>query len=305
MTPRVAVFVTDTLPQRARDVLRGFEVHESQAGEETLARCQALICWPGRTKGGLIRKMTSLRMVQTMSAGVDRLDFASLPDGAQVFSNAGAFTEAVAEHAWGLLLGVAKGVHLRDQKTIPRKLRGKTLLVIGGGSIGSEVARLSKSIEMRTIGISRSFRAPDVFDEKHSMSSLPDKIAEADAVVIALPLSRETSGVMNYELLSRAKEAVIVVNVGRAESIPEEDLVKWLKERPESRMATDVFWIKEGREAFSVPAWDLPNFAGTLHLSGIPLGEDLSRAKVAAAENVKRFFETGDAVNRVEISEYV
>jgi hypothetical protein len=62
--------------------------------------------------------------------------------------------------------------------------------------------------------------------------------------------------------------------------------------------------VKDGREAYSVQAWELPNFAGTLHISGVPLGEDLSSVKVAAAWNVRRYFETGDAVNRVDVSEY-
>jgi D-3-phosphoglycerate dehydrogenase / 2-oxoglutarate reductase len=304
MTERVPVFVTDTLPQQAREILGGFEVFESQADDDALARCRALICWPQRTRGGLIRKMTSLRMVQTMSAGVDKLDFASLPKDVQVFSNAGAFTESVAEHAWGVLLGVAKGVHVRAQRTTPRKLRGKTLLVVGAGAIGSEVARLSKSLEMKTVGVSRSFKDPGAFDEKYPPASIAEAVPRADAIVLALPLTRSTVGIMGYGLLSKAKGAVIIVNVGRAESVPEGDLMRWLRERPESRFATDVFWVKDGRESYTAPAWELPNFAGTLHIAGVPLGEDLSGMKVAAAWNVRRYFETGDAVNHVDVSEY-
>jgi D-3-phosphoglycerate dehydrogenase / 2-oxoglutarate reductase len=304
MPSRVAIFVTDSLPQRAREVLGAFQIFEREADDSQLAECQALICWPHRTRGELLHKMKSLRMVQAMSAGVDGFDFASLPAEAQLFSNAGAFTESVSEHAWGLLLGVAKGVHLRNQRSTPRKLRGKTLLVLGGGSIGSAVARLSKSLGMRTIGVSRSFGDPAAFDEMHPLSALQDKIGEADAVVMALPLTKATRGVVTYELLARAKAAAIVVNVGRGESVDEEGLLRWLKERPESRYATDVFWTKGGREVYDTPAWELPNFAGTLHISGGPLGEDLSEMKVAAALNVRRYFETGTARNHVEVGEY-
>lgn len=69
--------------------------------------------------------------------------------------------------------------------------------------------------------------------------------------------------------------------------------------------ATDVYWIKAGKESFSTKARDLPNFVGTLHNSGVPPGEDLAGAKVAAAWNVKWYFETGNSLNRVEISEYL
>ena len=305
MVPRRAVFVTEQLPPAARDVLKGYDLFEGEADDASLARCEALICWPHRVKPELIRKMTGLKMIQAMSAGVDSFDFASLPPGAAVYSNAGAFTEPVGEHAWGILLGVAKGVHLRNQRSTPRKLRGKTLLVVGAGAIGSEVARLSKSLRMRTVGVSRSFRDPGAFDERAPLSSLPEKLGEADAVVMALPLTRETRGLMTYDLLSRTKESVILVNVGRGESIQEEGLLRWLKERPESRFATDVFWDRGGRESFDTPAWGFPNFAGTLHVSGVPLGDDLTSVRVAAATNVKGFFETGKAANRADPAEYL
>jgi D-3-phosphoglycerate dehydrogenase / 2-oxoglutarate reductase len=298
------IFVTDWLPEEARRILTGFEVHEKDANDDFLAECQALVCWPSRATPELLRKMNRVRMVQTMSAGVDGFAFSSLPPGAQVYSNAGAFSDTVAEHAWGLLLGIAKGIHLRKEKSTPRALRGKTLLVIGAGGIGSEVARLSKSLGMRTIGASRTFKASGLFDESHPISSLREDVAAADAIVITLPLTKATRGMVSYELLSKAKENVIMVNVGRGETVDEEGLIRWLKERPESRFATDVFWKEGGKEVFTTRAWDLPNFAGTFHNSGTPVGEDLKGAKIAAAENVRLFFESGKALNRVEIREY-
>ena len=299
------VFVTDVFPVEARQILSGFEIYEKEADDSTLGECQALVCWPSRARPELLKKMSMLRIVQTMSAGVDGFDFTSLPPGVQVFSNAGAFSDTVAEHAWGLLLGIAKGIHLRNVRSTPRALRGKTLLIVGAGGIGTEVARLSKSLGMRTIGSSRSFKATDLFDEAHSISSLEADVAAADAIVITLPLTKVTRGIVNYELLSKAKENVIVVNVGRGETVDENGLLRWLKERPESRFATDVFWKDGGKEVFVTSAWALPNFAGSLHNSGTPIGDDLKVPKVAAAKNVRRFFESGVALNRVEVSEYV
>ena len=299
------VFVTDSLPDEARRVLAGFEVHEKSADDAVIPQFHALVCWPSRARPELLQRMTGLKMIQTMSAGVDGLNFRSLPAGVQLFSNAGAFTDTVAEHAWGLLLGVAKGVHLRNVDAMPRSLRAKTLLVIGAGSIGSEVARLSRSLGMKTIGVSRTFRAPGSFDVMHPASSLAQDVAAADAIVIALPLTKATRGMIDYPLLSKAKDEVIVVNVGRGETVQEEGLLRWLRERPESRYATDVFWRSGGKEVFTTSAWKLQNFAGTLHHSGTPTGESLAGPKVAAALNVRRFFETGEAANRVDISEYL
>lgn len=302
---RTGIFVTATLTDQARSILEGLDIFEGEADDATLARCQVLMVWPSRAKKDLLEKMKSLRMVQALSAGVDGLDFASLPPAAQVYSNAGAYTESVAEHAWGLLLGAAKGLHARRQRVVPRRLRGKTLLVVGCGAIGSEIARLAKSLGMNTIGVSRSFKVPDLFDEKHGTGDLRKVIGAADAVAITLPLTRETARLIDYDTLMLSNEFVTVVNVGRGETVSEMGLIKWLRERPESRYATDVFWKKDGKETFDTEAWDLPNFSGTLHISGTPLGDRLEHPMVEAAKNVRRFLETGDALNKVDPAEYL
>jgi D-3-phosphoglycerate dehydrogenase len=263
------------------------------------------MAWPTRVGKELLGKMKSLIMVQALSAGVDGLDFASLPPGVRVYSNAGAYTESVSEHAWGLLLGAAKGLHVRRQRVVPRRLMGKTLLVVGCGAIGSEIARLAKSVGMNAVGVSRSFKVPDLFDERHGTGDLRKVIGTADAIAIALPLTRRTAGLIDYDTLMLSKESVTIVNVGRGDTVSEEGLVKWLRERPESRYTTDVFWKKDGRETFDTQAWDLPNFSGTLHISGVPLGDEMEYPMVEAAKNVRRFLETGDASNRVESAEYL
>ncbi|HZW84996.1 MAG TPA: NAD(P)-dependent oxidoreductase [Nitrososphaerales archaeon] len=270
-----------------------------------MAACEVLIAWPARVKKEVLLKMKSLRMFQSLSAGVDALDFQALPPGVKVFSNAGAYSGPVGEHAWGLILGAAKGIYSRKVRVVPRRLAGGTLLVVGSGAIGSEVARLSKSIGMRTIGVSRSFPFPQFFDETFGTDDLRQVLGRADAVLISLPHSASTDGMFTYELLSLAKPNVIVANVGRGELVSEEGLLRWLKERPESRYATDVFWWKDGKESFETPAWDLPNFAGTLHISGLPLGESLEVPRLQAAKNVKAFLNTGNAKNQIDVKEYL
>jgi D-3-phosphoglycerate dehydrogenase len=302
---KIGIFATATLPDQARSVLEGFDLFESEADDATLAQCQVLMAWPTRAGKELLGKMRSLIMVQALSAGVDGLDFASLPSGTRVYSNAGAFTESVAEHAWGLLLGAAKGLHARRQRVVPRRLGGKTLLVVGCGAIGSEIASLAKSMGMSTVGVSRSFKVPDLFDEKHGTGGLRKTIGTADAIAIALPLTRMTAGLIDYDTLMLSNESVTIVNVGRGDTVTEEGLIRWLRERPESRYTTDVFWKRDGKETFDTEAWNLPNFSGTLHISGIPLGDKLEHPIVEAARNVRRFLETGDALNRVEPTEYL
>ncbi|MGP8056799.1 MAG: NAD(P)-dependent oxidoreductase [Nitrososphaerales archaeon] len=302
---KTGIFVMATLPDQARSILEGLDVFEGEVDDVTLARCQVLVAWPTRLGKELLGKMRSLKMIQALSAGVDGLDFTSLPPGIQVYSNAGAYTESVAEHAWGLLLGAAKGLHARKERVVPRRLRNKTLLVVGCGAIGSEIARLAKSVGMKTVGVSRSFKVPDLFDEKYRAGDLRRVIGAADAVAITLPLTMRTAGLINYDTLMLTNEFVTVVNVGRGETVSEEGLIRWLRERPESRYATDVFWKRDGRETFDTEAWNLPNFSGTLHISGVPLGDKLEHPMVEAAKNVRRFLNTGSAFNRIELAEYL
>lgn len=299
------IFVTATLSSQAKDILDGFETFENSADDLILAQCQVLIAWPARAGKALFEEMQSLKMIQALSAGVDGLDFASLPHGVRVYSNAGAFTEPVAEHGWGLLLGAAKGLPIRRQRVIPRKLSGKTLLVVGCGAIGSEIAKLSKSVGMRTIGVSRSFKATDLFDERYGIEELRRVIGKADAMAIALPLTKQTVNLIDYDTLMLSKGNITVVNVGRGDTVSEEGLIMWLRARPESDYTTDVFWKRSGKETFDTEAWNLPNFSGTLHTSGVPLGENLERPMLEAAKNVRRFLETGDALNRVDPVEYL
>jgi D-3-phosphoglycerate dehydrogenase len=294
------------MDQQARELLEGYDIYEQVAEDDVLAVCEVLVTWPGRVKKELLSKMRGLKMLQSLSAGVDALDFASVPPGTVVCSNAGAYTESAAEHAWGLALGVAKGVHAGRKRLPPRHFRRGTLVVVGCGAIGSEVARLAKSsLGMTTVGVSRSFRTPDVIDEKHSMSDLGSVLDRADLVVNALPLTRATRSLFGWDLLVRCKPTVVFVNIGRGETMHRESVSKWLVERPESRYATDVFWKQDGKEVFDSPLWEMPNFGGTMHTASSQDAKALSYAKLMAAKNVRLFLETGKAENTVNISEYL
>jgi phosphoglycerate dehydrogenase-like enzyme len=301
----IRIFVTDHLTPSAKEELAAYEVFEVSA-DEVLGDAIVLITWPSRAKADLLGKMRSLKMIQSLAAGVDGFDFKSIPPGVRLYSNAGAYTDSVAEHAWGLALGSAAGLHAGRKRLPPRRLRSKTLLVLGCGAIGSEVARMAKaSFGMTIIGVSRTFRAPGCFDERHPASHLPDVIGRADLVVNSLPLTSATRSLIGRDLLERAKNHVIIVNIGRGETVDEASLVKWLKERPESRYATDVFWKRDGKEVFDSDIWEFPNFAGTIHTAAAQDPDAISFAHLMAAENVRRFLEGREALNGVDLKEYV
>ncbi|MDG6994192.1 MAG: 3-phosphoglycerate dehydrogenase, partial [Nitrososphaerota archaeon] len=146
---------------------------------------------------------------------------------------------------------------------------------------------------------------PGAFDARRGRDELEGSIPEADAIVDALPLNRRTRSVLGYRELSKMKRAAVLVNVGRAETVDEPSIARVLKERPETRYATDVFWRREGKEDFSSGLWSLPNFYGTFHTAGgLGAEEALRRAEEAAVGNLRLALTSGRARNLVDRSDY-
>lgn len=300
------IFSTTQLRPASRRRLTEFGLVEVSTTDDVLARCEILIAWPSKANVELLQKMGALRAIQSLRAGVDGIAFQALGPGVKVFSNAGAFNNPVAEGAWGIILGLAKGLNNRNTMVVPRLLESRTLLVIGCGGIGSEIARIGKTaFSMHTVGVSRSFKSPLVFDERLSIADLPDVIGRSDVLVDSIPLTRATKGLLHYELLKRLKPTAIIANVGRAATIDESAIMRILTERPETRFGTDVFWKTGKKESFDSPLWGLPNFGGTLHTSpGVGNEDALARAELLAIENIRRFLLTGQAANQVNLKEY-
>ena len=298
------IISTERLPEECHTLLNKFGVKDSNLTDSDLREGEVLMTWPSKV-AGLLEKMPKLRVLQTFSAGVDDLPFEKLVN-VTVMSNAGAYSESVAEHAWALALALAKRVNVR-KKVETYSVMGGTAVILGAGGIGSEIARIAKfGFSMKVVGVSRSFKRPEFFDVKLHPTQLREAIPQGDVVFDALPLNKETRGLLNYELLRLMKQRAILVNMGRGETIVEEDIIRILKERPDLRFGTDVFWRRNGRENFDSPLWELENFAGTYHTAGASAsGEILRRAMISACANLERYLSREEANNLVRISDYL
>lgn len=122
------------------------------------------------------------------------------------------------------------------------ELAGRTLPIVGLGSIGTEVARLGKAFGMHTIGVNRQgvSDSPHV-DEAHPSADLKRILADADAVVLALPLTEETEGLLDAEAIAKMRPGAAIVNVGRGGVIDEAALVDGLRHGRLGGAALDVF----------------------------------------------------------------
>ncbi len=261
------------------------------------------------------RKMTRLRMIQTLLAGVDHLPYELFPKGVTICSNAGAFRVSIPEHAFALLLAAAKHIAVHDaairagqfdQSRIGTALHGKTVAIIGLGGIGAGVAARAKGFGMRVVGINRSGKADAPVDACGTMRDLERALRDSDFVVLALPLTKDTVGLIGRRELGWMKPNAVLVNVARGKLVREDDLYEHLRAHPQFRAALDVWWRypkTRGERPFARPFHDLPNVVMTPHVSwAVP--EQAVWSLEAACENIARFLDGQPPRNAVDPKEY-
>ncbi len=215
-----------------------------------------------------------LRWIQAISAGIEQFPLDEIRQrGITLTSARGAHSPAVAEHAIALLMAVVRGVGVSvrgvaDRVWAPQpafEVAGRTLGVLGLGSIGEEVARRAVGLGMRVIGTKRR---PDeyrgVAERVVGPSETLEVFGEADAVVIALPTSPETESVVGADELA-ALEGGWLVNIGRGSVLDEEALIEALRSGTLRGAGLDVF-ATEPLPADS-PLWDLPSVVVTPHVA--------------------------------------
>jgi phosphoglycerate dehydrogenase-like enzyme len=257
----------------------------------------------------LFEDFRNTKLLQSVSAGVDFIDFNAIPSQVTVCSNAGAYSEPIAEHVFGMILYFAKHLN-RNHERIRAGifggaadgmfLGGKTIGVVGAGGIGQSVARIAKAFNMRTIGINTSGRAAPNFDTAWKMDRLEDLLAQSDIVVLSLPLNIHTKNLIDGKKLRLMKEDAILVNIARGPIISQADLYAHLKAHPEFRTGIDVWWAyprKGEKLPVDFPFLELPNFLGSPHnADGVPNAREAGQ--VYAFENVLRFI-GGRPIERV------
>lgn len=178
------------------------------------------------------------------------------------------------------------------------ELRDRTLLILGLGAIGTEVARLARAFGMRTIGVNRRGASdlPHV-DETHSSDRLNDLLGRADAVVVTLPLTEETRGILDAQALAHLKREAVLVNVGRGGVIDEPALEQALREHRLAGAALDVF-ATEPLPTDS-PLWELPNVLLSPHTAALSLHEN-ERIVELFIENLGRYLRGEELLSRVD-----
>lgn len=269
----------------------------------------------------------NLRWIQWGFAGVNPLLDSPVARSITVTSAAGIHAPQMGELAMALMLAAARqlpNVFSAQQRAqwdggpypspmrMPRELRGSTLGIVGYGRIGGEIARLAYAFGMRVLAARRDsgrkrgpeWRLKDVGDPDgrcverfYPVSALTEMLAECDYVVLVVPLTPETRGLIGPRELGAMKPTAALINLARGEVVDEAALIAALESGRIGGAALDVF-TREPLPAES-PLWRLPNVIVSPHLGGVSPRYD-ERLVDLFVENLRRYLAGEPLVNVVD-----
>jgi phosphoglycerate dehydrogenase-like enzyme len=254
---------------------KGLAVHVASSFEEAAALIgQAEILYGWHFPGPLLPLAARLRWIQCMGAGVERFLGPELPPRVIVTRAAGIFGPWMAEYTLGRCLWVSQRIERfrrqqqerRWEPADPIPLRGQTLCVLGLGDIGRHIARTAKGLGMRVIGVSRSGRRVPDAARVYRARAIRTALGQADFVVVTVPLSADTQGLIGAAELAAMKPSAWLINIARGPVVDETALLHALSERRIGGAALDVF-DQEPLPA-EHPYWGLDNLILTPHIAG-------------------------------------
>ena len=249
--------------------------------------------------------LPSVRWVHFLSAGVDRI-WAMDADWSRyrLSKSVGVHAATISEYVLGAVLYALKGfgtfAHQQRRREWKRfwlgECAGKTLGIVGVGTIGARLARHAKALGMTVIGTVTTPRdIPDV-DAVYGMDAVERVLEASDFVVLLVPLTAETHGLIGGDALRTMKESAWLINVARGEVVDERALIEALQEGAIAGAVLDVF--EDEPLPASSPLWEMENVLLTPHVAGTTQ-HYMPRALGIFVDNYRAFVEAGELVTPV------
>lgn len=222
-----------------------------------------------------------LKWVQSISAGVDSFNLNAFAEKNILLSNgSGIHSISITEHVLGVLLAKYRGIlqsaisqqdkTWKDTSINYQQLSGQSMLIVGTGKIGQQLATFAQGLKIRTYGINSSGHPTSGFLECYSQKNMSRIIKDMDIVVNILPLTDETYYLYNEEMFNAMKKNSVFINVGRGPSVKTDDLIQALENGQLGFAALDVF--EEEPLPETSPLWTMNNVLITPHISGMTEG---------------------------------
>ncbi len=217
-----------------------------------------------------------LRWVHTWSAGVDNIPFDLFKQHHVKLSNSsGIHAYPISETIFAMILGFTRKLpqYVRNQQAkrwhhahLNDEIHEKTLGIIGTGAIGTETAKIAKAFGMRVLGVRRSGKPHDYFDQMYTMEQLSEMLPLCDYIVVSLPSTEETYHLLGQQAFACMKPDAFFINIGRGSTVDTEALTDALQAGSLAGAGLDVFESEPLAE--SHPLWDMDNVIITPHTAG-------------------------------------
>ncbi len=188
----------------------------------------------------------------------------------------GSYGVAIAEHMIGMMLAMIKNFktfyhnmdeHKWENAKGGKEIYGSTVLIVGLGDLGYEIAKRLKAFNTHIIGVKRRMcDIPEYVDELYTIDHLNELLPSADFVILCLPHSKDTYHMFNKDRLMLMKSDAIIANIGRGSAIDTNDLIDVLNQGHLYGALLDV--VEEEPLSSSSPLWDIDNVFITPHASG-------------------------------------
>lgn len=285
-------------------------VEDYDSAKEYVDTIEVLVTYGSQLNAKVINTAKQLKWVMVLSAGVDRLPFKEIRERKILVTNVrGIHKTSMAEYAISMLLQVYRSekqlIHQENERNWHKQtiqldeISGKSMLVLGTGAIGQEVARLAQAFHMETYGISRSGRAVKYFDQCYKISELNQVLPKADFVISVLPSTSETKYLLTEKHFKLMRDSAVFLNMGRGSLVKSEVILQAIRNGDIRHAVLDVF--EEEPLPADHPLWTEKNITITPHISGNSPYYDKRAIKIFT-HNLKVFLkDENNYLNRINI----
>ena len=277
--------------------------------EKAFYECEVFLTYGDDLTVNHIQKNNHLKWIMQMSAGLEKLPLKAIEEKGIMITNArGIHKIPMAEYTLGTMLQWVKQTRALleneqeenwDRKIRMEELFEKTVLILGVGAIGGEIARLAKAFRMKTIGVNRSGKGVGNIDELYLTEQMMDALPKADFIVSILPSTPETKHLLTKDHFVAMKNTAVFINIGRGDLVDESLLLRALEKNEIAHAFLDVF--EKEPLVKDHPFWKMKNVTVTPHLSSVTQNY-LPRALEIFKHNLNTYLnKTGDYMNVIDL----
>ncbi len=274
-------------------------------GTDGVAAAEIMVGW--NIPREAVQRASRLKWIHSTAAGVDQLLYPEIRERGIILTASMGIHHQLVEHIFAFLLALERRLHVAMRLQLQRKwdrtntvgdeLSDKTLGILGLGTIGQQLVRKAQAFDMRVIGTKRTPTSIPGVDRVLPPDGLPQVMRESDAVVVALPLTPQTRGLIGERELQMMKPTAWFINVGRGPIVHETALIQALRARRIAGAALDVFEHEPLRS--DSPLYELDNVILTPHVSGAS-PRYMDRAVPLFCENLARYLRGAPLQNLVD-----